>query len=308
MTEEQATFADDAIASFVARAAPLGSLDVNEIRAGVAKRAESRGPGPELASVSDIQAGGVPVRCYRPVDGVVPAIVYLHGGGWSIGDIASFDRVSRRLAKDADAVVVTVEYRLAPEHPWPASVDDAITVLQWALSCPPELGPVTGRVAVVGDSAGGTLAALACLALRDRGTVPLPDLQGLVYANTDLTGSSASMTEKATGFGLDADMVRFFNRQWVPDQALWSDPQVSPLHASDLSGLPAALIVTAEHDPLRDEAEQYADRLREAGVDVELRREPGMIHHFMLLDEMSPACQRAADRVAQDLHRLLRAG
>ena len=115
------------------------------------------------------------------------------------------------------------------------------------------------------------------------------------------------MAEKATGFGLDADTVRFFNRQWVPDQALWSDPQVSPLHASDLSGLPAALIVTAEHDPLRDETEQYADRLREAGVDVELRREPGMIHSFMLLEEMSPASQRAADRVAQDLHRLLHA-
>lgn len=307
MTDEPATFADDAIASLVLGAGPLGSLDVNEMRGNVAKRAERRGRGPDLASVSDIHAGGVPVRCYRPVDGPMPTIVYLHGGGWSIGDIASFDRLSRQLAKKAAAVVVTVEYRLAPEHPWPASVEDAIAVLRWALSCPPELGPATGRVAVVGDSAGGTLAALACVDLRDRGIVPLPDLQCLLYANTDLTGASASMVEKATGFGLDAATVRFFNRQWVPDQALWSDPHVSPLHVSDLSGLPAALIVTAEHDPLRDEAEQYAQRLREAGVDVELRREPGMIHNFMLLDEISPACRAAADRVAEDLHRLLHA-
>ena len=154
---------------------------------------------------------------------------------------------------------------------------------------------------MAGDSAGGTLAALGCLRLRDEYPPALPDLQVLLYANTDLTGAQPSMREKATGWGLDAATVRFFNSQWVPDQARWSDPEVSPLHAPDLSGLPGALVVSAEHDPLRDESEAYARRLRDAGVAVELRREPGLIHGFMTLDEISPACAAAADRVAADL-------
>ena len=162
-------------------------------------------------------------------------------------------------------------------------------------------------VAVAGDSAGGTLAALACLRLRDEYPAALPRLQVLLYANTDLTGAQPSMREKAAGWGLDADAVRFFNSQWVPDQTRWADPRVSPLHAPDLSGLPSALIITAEHDPLRDESEAYARRLRDAGVGVELRREPGLIHNFMLLDEISPACAAAADRVAADLRARLNA-
>ena len=166
---------------------------------------------------------------------------------------------------------------------------------------PDPLGQAPAAIAVAGDSAGGTLAALACLRLRDEDPHAQPGLQVLLYANTDLTGSQPSMREKATGWGLDAATVRFFNSQWVPDQARWSDPAVSPLHAPDLSGLPAALIVSAEHDPLRDESEAYARRLSEAGVQVELRREPGLVHGFMTLDEISPACAAAADRVAAGL-------
>jgi acetyl esterase len=157
-------------------------------------------------------------------------------------------------------------------------------------------------VAVVGDSAGGTLAALACLRLRSERPAALPDLQVLLYPNTDLTGSSPSMRENATGFGLTADDVRTFARYWVPDETRWADPGVSPLHAPDLTGLPPALIVTAEYDPLRDEGEAYARRLAEAGVEVELRREPGLIHNFLMLDEISPASAAAADHVAADLH------
>ena len=136
--------------------------------------------------------------------------------------------------------------------------------LRWVASAPGEPGEAPAAVAVAGDSAGGTLAALACLRLREEDPRALPDLQVLLYANTDLTGSQPSMREKATGWGLDAATVRFFNSQWVPDQARWSDPAVSPLHAPDLSGLLAALIVSAEHDPLRDESEAYARRLSEA--------------------------------------------
>ena len=160
-------------------------------------------------------------------------------------------------------------------------------------------------MAVAGDSAGGTLATLACLRLRDELPGALPRLQVLVYANTDLTGAHPSMREKATGYGLEAAAVRFFNAQWVPDPARWGDPDVSPLRAPDLSGLPGALIVTAEHDPLRDEGEAYAVRLRQAGVDVECRREPGLIHNFLMLDEVSPACAAAADRLSSDVKQRL---
>jgi acetyl esterase len=257
--------------------------------------------------VRDLRVGETRTRLYRPRPEPTPLVVYLHGGGWTVGSLESYDRVCRRLADASGLAVLAVDYRLAPEHPWPASVNDTVSVLLWAASAPVELREQRGAVAVAGDSGGGTLAALACLCLRDEHPAALPDLQVLVYANTDLTGAQPSMREKATGFGLDADTVRWFARQWVPDERHWSDPGVSPLHAPNLTGLPTALIVSAEHDPLRDESEAYAARLRQAGVDVVLRREPGLIHNFMLLDEISPACAAAADRVAADLQARLSA-
>lgn len=275
--------------------------EVAAIREGIARRAAARTPGPDLPEVRNLRIGELPARLYRPVAGPAPLVVYLHGGGWTIGSLDSHDRMCRRLADGSGAAVLAIDYRLAPEHPWPASVDDTVAALRWVATAPAGLGEAPTAVAVAGDSAGGTLAALGCLRLRDEYPPALPDLQVLLYANTDLTGSQPSMREKATGWGLDAATVRFFNSQWVPDQARWSDPEVSPLHAPDLSGLPSALVVSAEHDPLRDESEAYARRLRDAGVQVELRREPGLIHGFMTLDEISPACAAAADRVAADL-------
>jgi acetyl esterase len=300
--------ADAQLAAFLARPAPaFAELDVAAIRRGIAERARTRPPGPDLHAVRDVRIGSLPARLYRPVPDPIPLVVYLHGGGWTVGDLPSFDRLSRRLAAASGAAVLTVDYRLAPEHPWPASVDDSVAALRWAATTPAELGRLTGAVAVAGDSAGGTLATLACLRLRDEDPAALPALQALVYANTDLTGAQPSMREKATGWGLEADTVRFFRAQWVPDPARWADPAVSPLHAPDLSGLPGALVVTAEHDPLRDEGEAYAARLRQAGVEVELRREAGLVHNFLLLDEVSPACAAAGDRIAADLRRRLAA-
>jgi acetyl esterase len=299
-------FADSEIAAFVAQPSPVGELDVAAMREAIAQRARTRTPGPEMHSTADLRAGGRAARLYRPEDGPVPLVVYLHGGGWTVGSLESHDRMCRRLANGCGAAVLALDYRLAPEHPWPASVDDTVTALRWVAAAPGELGGKPRAVAVAGDSAGGTLAALACLRLRDEHPDALPNLQVLLYANTDLTGAQPSMREKAAGWELDADTVRFFNAQWVPDQAQWSDPRVSPLHAPDLSGLPPALIVSAEHDPLRDESETYAGRLRDAGIAVELRREPGLIHNFMLLDEVSPACAAAADRVASDLFAFFR--
>lgn len=303
-----AEFADRQLAALVAApAGALAELDVAALRAGVAERARSRPRGPELAEVRDVKVAGRRARLYRPAAEAVPVIVYLHGGGWTIGDLESFDRLCRRLADGSGCAVLCPDYRLAPEHPWPAAVDDALATLRWVSSGPFELGALTDPVAVAGDSAGGALAALACLRLRDEHPDELPDLQVLIYANTDLADhDSPSMREKATGFGLEVEMVHFFNAKWVPDRSRWSDPGVSPLRAADLSGLPAALIVTAEHDPLRDQAEAYAARLREAGAEVQLRREPGLIHNFMLYDELSPASAAAANRIAADIGGALR--
>ena len=299
-------FADEQLAAYMAQASSVfAQPDVAAMREGIARRAGERSRGPDLHEVRDLRIGELPARLYRPVPGPAPLVVYLHGGGWTVGSLESHDRMCRRLADGSGAAVLAIDYRLAPEHPWPASVDDTVAALRWVASgpaCGPDgLGQAPTAVAVAGDSAGGTLAALGCLRLRDEYPPALPDLQVLLYANTDLTGAQPSIREKATGWGLDAATVRFFNSQWVPDPARWADPAVSPLHAPDLSGLPGALVVSAEHDPLRDESEAYARRLRDAGVAVELRREPGLIHGFMTLDEISPACAAAADRVAADL-------
>jgi acetyl esterase len=275
------------------------------MREGMAERARARPRGPEMHEVRELRIGELPARLYRPQDCSAPLLVYLHGGGWTIGSRDSHDRACRRLAAGSGGAVVSLDYRLAPEHPWPASVDDTVSALGWVAEAPPELGAPPRAVAVGGDSAGGTLAALACLRLRDEAPDALPDLQVLICANTDLTGSHPSMRVKAEGYGLTADGVRFFASQWVPDTSRWSDPRVSPLHARDLSGLPPALIVTAEHDVLRDEGEAYAARLTEAGVPVRRRCEPGLVHGFIQFDHISPACAAAVDRLAGDLRVLL---
>jgi acetyl esterase len=295
-------FADEQLAAYVAQLASVPApLDVAQMREGIAQRAQARPRGPEMLAVRDLLIGGLPVRLYRPVSGPAPLVVYLHGGGWTIGSLESHDRIGRRLAAGSGAAILAIDYRLAPEHPWPTSVDDTVAALRWVAAAPAELGQAPTALAVAGDSAGGTLAALACLRLRAEDPAALPDLQVLLYANTDLAGTCPSMREKAEGWGLDVSRIRFFNSQWVADQARWTDPGVSPLYAADLSGLPPALIITAEHDPLRDESEAYASRLRDASVRVTHRREPGLIHSFMTLDETSPACAAAIDRVAADL-------
>jgi acetyl esterase len=183
-----------------------------------------------------------------------------------------------------------------------------VAALRWIATRPPELDPQPAAVAVGGDSAGGTLAALACLRLRDEAPEATPDLQVLLYANTDLAASGGSLESEGHGYGLDAADVAWFNAQWVPDPAQQRDPGVSPLRAPDLTGLPPAIVVTCEHDPLRDQGEAYARRLDEAGVPVVARREPGMVHNFMLWDTISPACAAAAGRVADDVRAAFRAG
>ncbi|MCW2900197.1 MAG: hypothetical protein JWO67_2462, partial [Streptosporangiaceae bacterium] len=217
-----------------------------------------------------------------------------------IGDLESHDRACRRLALGADTAVLAVDYRRAPEQPWPAAVDDAMEAVRWAAGNLRELTGAAGPLVIAGDSSGGNLAVLACLRLRDEGG-PLPDAQVLIYPNTDLTLTRPSVTEKGTGWGLSADAVAWGAELWVPDPELRADPRVSPLHAAELSGLPPAVVVTAEHDPLRDDGEAYAARLRTAGVLVLHRREPRMLHGFLTLDTVSPAAAAAGDRLFADI-------
>jgi acetyl esterase/lipase len=307
-----ADFADQELAEFIAQfnalhRPPPGTVPVEEMRAQSTERAAAKPRGPAMHSVTDLLVGGhLPVRLYRPTGDALPLLVWLHGGGWVIGDLDTHDRPCRLLAEQALVAVLAVDYRLAPEHPWPAAVDDAVTALQWVAAEPAELEPQPPTVGVGGDSAGGLTAALACVRMRTEAPESLPALQVLVYANTDLTESGGSMQEKGHGFGLEAEEIAWFSAQWVPDKTMLGDPRVSVLHEPRLTGLPSAVVVTCEHDPLRDQGEAYASRLEQAGLPVVVRREPGMVHNFMLWDLVSPACAAAIERVASDVSRGLR--
>jgi acetyl esterase len=282
---------------------PAAEIGAEAMRAAAEQRAATRPKGPEMSTVHDISVPPLDLRArlYRPTAAATALVLYLHGGGWVIGDLETHDRACRRLAASSGVSVLALDYRRAPEHPWPAAVDDAVNALQWIASRPKELRMQPGAVAIAGDSAGGATAALACLRIRDEAPDAAPDAQLLVYANTDLSSSGGSMHEKGHGYGLDRADIEWFNSQWVPDPTMLTDPRVSPLFAPDLESLPPATVITCEHDPLRDQGEAYAERLREAGVVTTARREPGMVHNFLLWDMISPACAAASDRVAADL-------
>jgi acetyl esterase len=240
---------------------------------------------------------GPGVRVYRPAGTPRPVLVYLHGGGWVQGDLDTHDALCRRLAIEADRVVVSVDYALAPEHPFPAGLLDTLSALRWVRTA--DLGAPTlageGRIAVGGDSAGGNLAAAACLALRDAGG-PLPELQVLVYPGLDQTRALPSHTTFARGFLLTAADIDWFQAHYaVPDLR---DPLASPLLAPDLRGLPPAVVTTAGFDPLRDEGEAYVLRLREAGVPVVHLDEAGLVHGYASMDGVLATAHDAVARLA----------
>jgi acetyl esterase len=270
-------------------------------------------PTEAMASVEDRTIPGpaadVPVRIYTPdaaADGPVPGVVYLHGGGWVICGLDSHDNGCRRLANELGAVVVSVDYRLAPEHKHPAAADDAWAALLWTAEHVDELGIDPARLTVAGDSAGGNLAAVVAQRARDRGGPPLA-FQLLIYPvidSSDTRSDHPSKTENATGYFLTTAQMEWFREQYLPHDEAGSDPDVSPHLADSLAGLPPACIVTAEMDPLRDEAEHYAAMLEAAGVPVVLYRAPGMFHGFFNMDaalEGSKHAQRAAFAAALDV-------
>jgi acetyl esterase len=243
-------------------------------------------PGPQIhVDVSELSipgpAGEIGARHYRPAgDEAAPLLVFYHGGGWTIGDLDTHDALCRLTCRDAGVHVLSIDYRLAPEHAAPAAVDDAYAAFRWAHEQAAELGAIPGQVAVGGDSAGGNLAAVVCLLARDAGA-PLPVLQWLIYPRTDFTAHTRSMSLFATGFLLTKRDMDWFHAQYLRGTDLDpADPRLSPLLADSLSGLPPALIAVGGFDPLRDEGESYANALRAAGTAVDMRYLGSLTHGF----------------------------
>jgi acetyl esterase len=226
--------------------------------------------------------GALPVRFYSPgSDGPLPVIVFFHGGGWVAGDLDTHDAVCAALAHRADAIVVSVDYRLAPEHVFPAAADDAFAATCWVVEEAATFGGDGKRVAVAGDSAGGNLAAVVCLRAREEPkTGPAIAAQVLVYPVIDRNFETTSYRECAEGYGLTRESMMWFWNLYVPDDKDSCNPLAAPLRAESLVGLPQALVVTAEFDTLRDEGEAYADRLEAADVPTQRTCYPGMIHGF----------------------------
>ncbi|MFW6093356.1 MAG: alpha/beta hydrolase [Pseudomonadota bacterium] len=265
---------------------------------------------PELAvgAVTDQQvpgpAGDVPVRIYTPGGtGPFPVLVNFHGGGWVIGDLDTADAVCRDLCRSAGCVVVSVDYRLAPEHPFPAAVADSYAATAWAAENMAGLHG-NGRLAVGGESAGGNLAAVVCHQARDRGG-PRIDFQLLAYPVTDCDFERASYRENGQGYLLELETMRWFWDHYCPDPAERQHPEASPLRAPDLAGLPPALVVTAEFDPLRDEGEAYAEALRAAGTPVEAVRQAGLPHDFFATAQLFQASRSAFEQTCSALRRAL---
>jgi acetyl esterase len=249
-----------------------------------ARQPRAGGIAPELAAVpaSDTTTDtGIPVRVYGAGgDTAGPLVVYMHGGGWVMGDLELNDVMCRRLTREFGFLIVSVDYRLAPEHPFPVPLEDCYAATVWAHGQAAELGADPQRLVVMGTSAGGNLAAATTLLARDRGA-PAISGQVLVYPVLDDTMASQSYQSNATGYFLEREQMRWYWQQYTPEPADRSTALAAPLRAGDLAGLPPAVIITAEFDPLRDEGELYAVRLRQAGVRAEYRRYDGQIHGFI---------------------------
>jgi acetyl esterase len=269
-------------------------------------RAALRPPAPDLFEVRDlvagVTAGAIALRLYRPAEGVLPALVYFHGGGWVVGDLETHEVVCRQIAMQAHAVVIAVDYRLAPEHPFPAAVEDAWNATTWIAAHAAELGVDPKRLAVGGDSAGGGLAAVVALMARDSSKLRLM-LQVLVYPVTDLRAESASYSNYAEGYFLTRAAMQWYIAQYAPTPQAIEDWRASPLRAPWVHGVAPALIVAAELDPLCDEGEAYARRLQGARVAVEYHRLDGMIHGFLTMGGRIDAANQAVATIATALRK-----
>jgi acetyl esterase len=262
----------------------LYTLTVEQAREADLASIRAGGGDPEpVWSVTDASAGTVPIRVYKPSDAVpLPVLVYFFGGGWTLGSIDTSDGICRSLANAAGCAVVTVGYRLAPEHRFPAAVEDCYAGTRWIAEHATDLGVDPARIAVGGDSAGGNLAAAVTLLARERGGPALAG-QLLVYPNTDHEAGTQSLRDNGDPWLFNHHSVAWYWNHYLARPEDGRNPLASPLRAADLSGLPPALVITAEYDPLRDEGEAYGWRLADAGVPTTVTRYPGMVHGFFAM-------------------------
>jgi acetyl esterase len=297
-----------ALIASVAGGKPVEQMTPREMREALEERTRLTGGEPEpvhevLAGEAPGPAGAIPLRIYKPAGSQrMPGLVYLHGGGWARGSLQTHDNLCRALANGAGCIVFSVDYRMAPEHTFPAAFDDALAATRWVGEHAPELGVDPTRLAVGGDSAGGNLAAAVALAIRDEGGPPLVH-QLLFYPVTDYNFDTPSYIENAEGYMLTREAMRFYWRLYLRTEADADDHRASPLRARSFSNLPPALVITAEFDPLRDEGRAYADRLREAGTRVVYREYPGMVHGFVtsagVLDAAKQAIREASATLSE---------
>lgn len=302
---------DPVVARLLADAAsadPRGieSLSVAEarLRGGTASVA-AQVPFEDVAEVRDVVIDdGLPARLYRPAAGTLPLVVYFHGGGWVVGSVAISDPFCRALSNASRCALLSVEYRLAPEHRYPAAAVDAYAAVRWSAAHAADLGIDARRIAVAGSSAGGNLAAVATLMAREQAG-PTVAAQLLHVPVTDHDFDTPSYRAYAMGYGLTRAAMRWFWDHYLPDAGRRSEPHASPLRARDLVALPPAIVVTAECDPLHDEGRAYAERLRAAGVAVRSLDYAGMVHAFMSWSSAVPEARRAFDEVGAELRRLL---
>ena len=262
--------------------------------------------------VRDLQAPGpggpIPLRGYRPAGSapadVLPALVYYHGGGWTIGDLDTHDTLSRELCNLSGCAVVAVDYRMGPEHRFPAAVDDALAATYWVRAQAAELGIDASRLAVGGDSAGGNLAAVVAIAARDAGDLPIA-FQLLIYPATDMRCVHPSHTSNGQGYVLTSDSIRYFHDHYIDDPRHDLDWRASPLLHPDLSRLPPALVLTAGYDPLRDEGLDYARALTAAGNRAAYVCFERQIHGFITMGRLIDEANAAVSMCAAELRRVL---
>ncbi|HEY5285990.1 MAG TPA: alpha/beta hydrolase [Solirubrobacteraceae bacterium] len=283
---------------------PPYTLAVNDAREQARAALVTRGEPIPIYGVEDISLptpnGGLAMRLYRPAEGMLPMALFLHGGGWTLNDLDTHDRLCRLIARRSKWLVASLDYRRAPEHKHPAALEDAHIAYRWLSDNAERIEGIRSRVALVGESSGATTAACLGLLLRDL-HAPMPTLQILAYPLTDRCGRWPSYQQRGVGYTLDRPSLQWFLDNYIPPGQDLEDPYLFPLAARDLSGLAPALVLTAEFDPLRDEGIAYAQRLEAAGVAVEHVHAGDQMHGFLLVDRAVGKAGALIDRLADTL-------